>query len=264
MREILNYNISSTTPIFIYGANKQSPEMRVPSIRGMIRWWFDALGKSQKADDILGCADGNAPKASKVILRIKGNLEEYSSPKLPHKGSALTPAFKSGGVFTLEVKERFKMPDEDWNLLKRVIETWLMLGGLGGRSTRAAGSVYNCGKEFNSPEEWLGHARELISGSSNIEVYMTIPDEQTNGEALRRVISNTVEDPKFYSLGAIRPKRITSPIKFKIVKIKDKYALAVIYDKRGSAKENLLQKAIDALKSRGKPLARYLEDAIKK
>src|SRR5271165_4033918 len=37
-------DIEVLTPLFNRGAYQDTPELRVPSIRGMVRWWFRALG----------------------------------------------------------------------------------------------------------------------------------------------------------------------------------------------------------------------------
>ncbi len=67
------YNIEVITPCFCAGANQQQAEIRVPSIRGQLRWWFRALGGTRQEEaQIFGGVHGGAT-ASAVRLRV-GNV----------------------------------------------------------------------------------------------------------------------------------------------------------------------------------------------
>lgn len=71
-----SYAIKLATPAFLAGANQQQPELRVPSIRGCLRWWFrlaeHGAGTSleqirKKESDLFGSTD----KGQRLILRIR-------------------------------------------------------------------------------------------------------------------------------------------------------------------------------------------------
>ena len=298
----ITYDISTTTPIFSYGANtnspevrstsirgmarqkrattirRASPEVRSTSIRGMVRWWFRALGKEKESNRIMGSAAGSKEsdaKASRVIFRVEAtgvNIGNYKI--LPHKKFPGKEAIKPASTFTLHVIERFKLEDGDWELLQRVIETWLMLGAIGGRSTRAGGSVYDRSLVFNSRREWLEKARYLLRGSK-IEVYLSsslkefLSDlrsyctdekrEYTRKVAteeflsdLRSYCTDTVKNP---CLGSANPRK-ESPLRFKIVRIGADYYIAFINDTR---EKNVIKQAISVLS--GKPIGRILKSA---
>lgn len=248
------YDISTTTPIFSYGANTSSPEVRSTSIRGMVRWWFRALGKEKESNRIMGSAAGSKEsdaKASRVIFRVEAtgvNIDDYKI--LPHKEFSWKEAIKPASTFTLHVIERFKLEDGDWELLQRVIETWLMLGAIGGRSTRAGGSVYDRSLVFNSRREWLEKARYLLRGSK-IEVYLSSSLKEFLSD-LRSYCTDTVKNP---CLGSANPRK-ESPLRFKIVRIGADYYIAFINDTR---EKNVIKQAISVLS--GKPIGRILKSA---
>ena len=274
----ITYDISTTTPIFSYGANtnspevrstsirgmarqkrattirRASPEVRSTSIRGMVRWWFRALGKEKESNRIMGSAAGSKEsdaKASRVIFRVEAtgvNIGNYKI--LPHKEFPRKKAIKPDSTFTLHVIERFKLEDGDWELLQRVIETWLMLGAIGGRSTRAGGSVYDRSLVFNSRREWLEKARYLLRGSK-IEVYLSSSLKEFLSD-LRSYCTDTVKNP---CLGSANPRK-ESPLRFKIVRIGADYYIAFINDTR---EKNVIKQAISVLS--GKPIGRILKSA---
>lgn len=73
------YKFEIITPCFCAGANQEQAEIRVPSIRGQLRWWFRALGGLKELADtplkqqesfIFGAASGKQGKASLLRLRL--------------------------------------------------------------------------------------------------------------------------------------------------------------------------------------------------
>ena len=124
-------DIELLTPTFCRGAYQDTPEIRVPSIRGMVRWWFRALGGS--ADDEKSAFGGlnkfgqrtrDEVIASPLVFRITAASVQRASPNpftLPHKlpsrdtainGTDRDPrgpkaAFAPNGRFRLEVFSRF-------------------------------------------------------------------------------------------------------------------------------------------------------------
>ena len=256
------YKISTTTPIFSYGAdskkNDAKPDIRATSIRGMVRWWFKALNKEAEANEIMGRCSNSGVSASKVIFRVvkKGELPVENNSLLPHKKMVILKSIKPGVEFELQVIERFKLQDQEWDLLKKVIRTWLMLGALGMRSTRGGGCVYDSAVSFNSREEWLQEASALTEGSK-IKVYISRALDNSLFE-LRKFCTDTVRKD---CLGSANPRK-ESPLRFKIVKIKGKYHIAFINDTR---KENVLEIAISVLQKGGgtpKEIGKLLQESV--
>lgn len=249
------YVISTTTPIFSYGADRETPEIRATSIRGMVRWWFRALGKEDESKKIMGDAAGSkesGASASKVIFRVETKNNIKAAYLLPHKNIGSKKAIVSDSLFYLHVIERFKLEDKDWELLQKVIETWLMLGTIGARSTRAGGCVYDSSLVFKNKDEWLLKARELLKGSK-IEVHISSARKEPLGE-LRKYCTDTVKNS---CLGSANPRK-ESPLRFKIIKIGEAYHIAFINDTRNG---DVLEKAISVLSR--KKIGKILIEASK-
>ena len=55
------YTLRFLTPCFCTGENSLKAEIRVPSLRGELRWWFRAVGGTKEQEQIIfGGAAGNA------------------------------------------------------------------------------------------------------------------------------------------------------------------------------------------------------------
>ena len=120
------------------GANQ--PDLRAPSIKGQLRWWYDALFHDKTAEDQLfgglknpvpGAKPG--PESSRVVIR----LQELGGPVIaktgfiPHKGqnggekNAILPST----YYRLTITSRREgiSPDQEKKLL-RTLDAWLLLG----------------------------------------------------------------------------------------------------------------------------------------
>lgn len=161
------------TPMFISGADQQIAELREPSIKGMLRFWYRVLYPNDLADEaeVFG-GQGKEQGQSKVLLRIterkifKGNAgdDRWHDKKVAYlgygaiardrakkKSVTVRPYFNTGTSFVLTIvfrKLRGKdgqiavLLKEDLQLrLKNAIWAWLMFGGLGARSRHGFGSL---------------------------------------------------------------------------------------------------------------------------
>ena len=139
------YQLEFITPLFSRGTYEDRPEVRPASIRGQLHWWFRALGGNATDEKaVFGGVHGGAT-ASKVVVRVSSVLGTTGSVStLPHKvGGQASPktAFQVGTRFDLQLLYRLGgLEDRLKSALDRTLETWLLLGTLGLRATRAAGS----------------------------------------------------------------------------------------------------------------------------
>jgi CRISPR-associated protein Cmr1 len=160
-----------TTPMFISGADQKQAELRVPSIKGALRFWWRAMafgrcGNSQKdirteETKIFGGA-GPSDGQSKVSLRLSeasvefekqhrwkpNHWESYTGYGLVETtGTQQRNYLKPGGCFELELRiktERGKedaVADIEKQRLQTVLRAFGLLGGLGGRARKGWGSV---------------------------------------------------------------------------------------------------------------------------
>lgn len=148
------------TPAFIAGANQSEPEIRVPSIRGELRWWFRAVGGTlaDEAKVFGGVHDGAA--ASAVVIRVSDmkivNGKEITAPQNTPRGYLYYFATVSGNAkgtrtaaghylnvgttFKMTVLLRSSLEPHHAKLLNDALGMFLRYGTLGLRSTRGCGA----------------------------------------------------------------------------------------------------------------------------
>lgn len=224
------------TSLFNRGAYPELPEIRVPSIRGMVRWWFRALGGTQDDEKALfGGMKGFGQqlkedvRASRLVFRVHDvqatPTPKPGSPTLPHKsGGDASPrtAFKAGARFTLEVFSRFGPLAP--NLEKRAedaLEVWLLLGALGLRANRGGGSIWPANGHAPKNEREL--RERLNSCGCRWPVMLAGETAGATPEELRAAATDTMNGmPDIF--GSVRPRR-ASAIKFKIIRLGDRYRL---------------------------------------
>jgi len=140
------YEIEVVTPMFLSGANPKKAELRVPAIKGMLRFWWRALhpdlvnngnfiNLKEKESEIFGDA-GDKYGKSKVKIFIKsGELEKYNYSLLPHRSDAAgfkCECIKEGQNFNLTL-----CATEEIHNLFRFMS---IVGAIGKRSRRGFGS----------------------------------------------------------------------------------------------------------------------------
>lgn len=144
----VSFELEVVTPLFL-GDAEGKPELRPPSIRGAMRFWFRAMMGGIVGGDIEALkkleADvfGDTDKASSVILRVSGvNLNKESYNPLPHKNTNFKfEGFKPDQKFNLTFSVR---NSKDVQKLEIAVLSFLLLvnlGGIGKRSRRGFGSL---------------------------------------------------------------------------------------------------------------------------
>jgi CRISPR type III-B/RAMP module RAMP protein Cmr1 len=179
----LTRNFSFLTAAFPHGAYQSQgfnqPDLRGPSIKGQLRWWYDALFSniksehglfgyiSSKENSRLGL-EGNS--ASRVIVRVRP-LEIEADPIqtefMPHKGNdgGVKNAIPQGTTYEISLLcRREKLTGQEPQRLERVLDAWLLLGAVGQRANRGAGSVWPKQAPATS-NEYLARAKAILMGS---------------------------------------------------------------------------------------------------
>jgi len=177
MVESMYLELETVTPLFMYGADQNHPEIRAASIKGVIRWWWRAVAGNvytiddmrYKESEIFGGAVKREEKAEKIrsptLLDIgdidfkKTNVcakhkKPYFNDQIDYllfsaircrKDENYKEFINTGANFRLNVSfRRFKNGLSMEELKKQAFASlWLMtyLGGLGSRSRRGAGSL---------------------------------------------------------------------------------------------------------------------------
>jgi hypothetical protein len=159
MKTLFSEEIEIITPCFCAGANQAKAEIRAPSIRGELRWWFRALGGTQKEEqEIFGGMAGEDAKSSALVVRVS-DVQPADPVKLPEhvnnqpddpfyllhyaKASGDGIRYQPDGYFSPGTRFRLSLLSRrSVSGLDSAQKAFLHLGAIGLRSTRACGAFY--------------------------------------------------------------------------------------------------------------------------
>ena len=170
------YEVEIVTPMFLGGADTRKAELRVPPIKGMLRFWWRALHpdltnssknyeKLRDEESKLFGDAGDIYGKSKVKIQFEKNynIRSQDFSPLPHKQHG----FRLKG---LNVGESFKITITSPKEIHKLFEFSNIVGGLGRRSRRGFGSLlikennnsnlliidklYNLMKEINTQNKY--------------------------------------------------------------------------------------------------------------
>lgn len=274
------YRLTFITPLFSKGSYDDRPEIRPPSIRGQLHWWFRALGgKPADENAIFGSVHSKPVQASKIVVRVNnvtGKMGEAAT--LPHKQGGRAShkwAYNPGTSCDLHLSLRLGGLDERLQqAFNQTLESWLLLGTLGLRATRAGGSFSWFPLADTAPPmpqssaAWQARCTELLK---NAPLKFHLASESfPSAEEARRVVSDTLggrddrqaEDSLArinHPLGRVFGGRKTSPLRFRIVPIANRFHIAAIWDDRSAVTGNRpgdLEAAIRLLEGKQKKIGR--------
>jgi CRISPR-associated protein Cmr1 len=170
---ILSLQLETISPLFLYGANQQQPELRAASVRGQLRYWARAILGAKNADiaDVRKCETelfGSTKQGSPFTFRVReveeNPIKEHIKdeiPMLPHKGKNPSKrGIDESAQFWLDIVSRPTLAFDDplWAEMRNIISVWLLLGGLGMRSRRINGGFdlvnYEPFEENMKPKWW--------------------------------------------------------------------------------------------------------------
>ncbi len=167
------YTIEVITPMFLAGANEKKAELRVPSIKGMLRYWWRATAGIEnieelykKESEIFGNTENKSMvsflvkpdknfKTSKQLFKGKTFMVQSKKRKIPplnilhylaygpivyNKGNVVEKEYiKPGSRFNLIVKAKKDIFPE----VERALTYLINFGGLGARSRNGFGSMFS-------------------------------------------------------------------------------------------------------------------------
>ncbi len=139
----ITFECETITPMFLAGADGATPELRPPSIKGIMRFWWRAfnghlsLDKLMKLEgEIFGAADKNIGK-SKFSIQVSNNrlaIDEYYV--IPHKKTFRAKGFSPCQKISIGLSCYDNISE-----YSDILKISLLLGGLGKRSRRGFGSI---------------------------------------------------------------------------------------------------------------------------
>ncbi|MCW3488688.1 type III-B CRISPR module RAMP protein Cmr1 [Dethiobacter alkaliphilus] len=145
------------TPMFLTGVDGRTPEMRPPSLKGVLRYWWravkamDNVSNMRETENKLFGGAGKGEGRSKITVRAgyKQFCTEKVQPLPHHKGDKKaykSPAIVAGETFSITFSGQEAINSE----LEELFYLVSVLGGLGKRSRRGFGSFALDGREANS------------------------------------------------------------------------------------------------------------------
>jgi len=108
----ITFKCETVTPMFMAGADGKEPELRAPSIKGVLRFWWRAINGYLELKDLrereaaIFGGSGKEQGRSKVIINIdQTNLDYEDYNPLPHRKNSnfKLKAFKSGQGFSVNL-----------------------------------------------------------------------------------------------------------------------------------------------------------------
>jgi CRISPR-associated protein Cmr1 len=152
--ETITFECETITPMFLSGADGITPELRAPSIKGALRFWWRAMNGHLPLQELWireGKIFGSTKYGrSKVLIKVEEDLEwdgrsDASPTPHTHKPRFSKNAFRAGQNFSITLslfyavdlgyKEKFTFED-----LSNLFLLMATLGGIGGRVRRGFGA----------------------------------------------------------------------------------------------------------------------------
>lgn len=281
-----SHRLTFITPLFSKGSYDDKPEIRAPSIRGQLHWWFRALGGTAADENaIFGSVHSKPIHASKIVVRV-GNIHGTTGSKatLPHKSGGQASekaAYFPGTAFDLHLTERLGgLNETQRKAFRRSLEAWLLAGTLGLRATRAGGSftwqpITNDAIPMpTTQEDYVKRLREIFNGAP-LQVSL-LDHALPNAEEARKCVSDTLggrDDRNGQSdlarlrdpLGKVFGGRKTSPLRFRIIQLGQAFHIVTTWDNRTAVTGNQpgdLQGIIQLLQQRGKAIGTHLANPL--
>ena len=170
MKNINTVECELITPMLMHGEDTAVAELRPPSIKGEMRFWWRAIHGNLSLDELkkqesllFGGANENSAVKSSFRIRIKKGLSSsISINSLPHK-RVMTKGYKENKPFEIEFLSNMEL-----DKVEKIFELSTILGGFGLRSRRGFGSVSMI-KNDSKPitEEYIKGLISEINGEFN-------------------------------------------------------------------------------------------------
>lgn len=156
------------TSALLAGADQNAPEIRAPSIRGALRWWFRVLAGGRdvrkEEEELFGGVHGSdGPVASAISVRVEDAAIKNNQKAVPlppntpmgyigyfaqvsgnKQGVYRTEAghyIGEGSTFTLKIRAVRPVRPELWARLEEAVKAFVWVGALGLRATRGFGRL---------------------------------------------------------------------------------------------------------------------------
>ena len=164
--ESITFTCELITPLFMSGADGTTPELRAPSIKGALRFWWRAMNGHLDLNELRKRESkifGDTTQRSKIIIQKCAFTQRAvisNEKKVPHKPFA-NAAFSARQSFELIIGLQQPLYINglvfDNKSLESLVYLTFTLGGLGNRSRRGYGSLTIKGFETPTIDGILAH-----------------------------------------------------------------------------------------------------------
>lgn len=153
----ITFHCNTITPLFMAGADGHNTELRVPSIKGALRFWWRAMNGNlplvdlkKREKEIFGGVSGDKGKRSAVQIRL--NIRSTENKSIKELIDVRPPSGLSYLMYSLKLNKRYDYKDLSFSitfsgrkeqpLIEAAKAFWLLanFGGLGTRSRRGCGN----------------------------------------------------------------------------------------------------------------------------
>lgn len=169
------YTVETLTPMAMHGANSRGdPQFRIPSLRGILRYWWRAVQYETDPAKLLSREEElfggtQTERIRKSLLRLvlqqkKFLLGKYPllNHKLETKDKSVTQALNPSQFLSIEASTYWSTASETWLNFQDVLELTLLLTGMGQRARRGFGAVQWQEHQFDSVEAYGQRLREVL------------------------------------------------------------------------------------------------------
>lgn len=267
MNVIYDGRLEFITPAFLAGADQNRPEIRVPSIRGALRWWFRVLGGTREEESLAFGAVHGTVTSSALVIRTSETAPQFGPPLsfAPTsdfgylyyfaKASGNTAGirrteaqhyFAPGTAFRLQVLTRHPLPQAVVDRIQEAIETFVRIGAIGLRATRGCGALAHSGEALFRQDllSWTERlSPKVLCKLANEEVY---PEWRRCQEALggwlrqfrktHHLSGKTDDSALGFSLGK---RRESSALRLRPIRVKEGFLPLLVYSDEVCSQESL-------------------------
>jgi CRISPR-associated protein Cmr1 len=144
----ITFTCEIITPLYMFGATDDTLELRAPSIKGVLRFWWRAMNAHLSLSALQereGFIFGNTQQRSKIIIRIENASDVISEMRIKdikpiEYRNFARPAFEKGQFFNIH----FQILPNPYMSMQVFEQLWILtclLGGFGARSRRGCGCI---------------------------------------------------------------------------------------------------------------------------
>lgn len=211
------YECEVVTPMFLGGVDPTKVELRAPSIKGVLRYWWRALHGNlrisdmhEKEAEIFGSSHTDYQLKSNISVRTKIINSEISNEEIKKnncdvniikymsfgkwktgKNGAFHEYFNVGSKFEIIIKYDDQLTKEQIESVEQALALVSMVGGLGAKSRNGFGrfSISNFKYSIDNVIEWIGARKgnppaDFTAFSEKTEIYYITEDANSPIEAL--------------------------------------------------------------------------------